>query len=355
MPADAPPRSPRRPAVEEVAEVAQRLAVLLAAGIPPPAAWEYLAEPVDDTTHAAASRTAPSPLERPRTQRDRVIVAAAKAARRGGDVPRAIAVEAGRVARPGRLSSFASALGPRSASMHETTRKAWCALAAAVQVATDTGAPLAEVLRDLAASLRDAGQAERDRQTALAGPRATARTVLALPVVGILFGVGLGFDTLHVLFATPPGLGCLGAGIALMIAAQAWNRALLRRAAPSQSAPGLAVELVAIGMSGGGSAPDAVARATAACDRFGLAQPSAGSVSSVLGLAQRAGAGAGELLLAEAEQERRDARSAAQEASASLSVRLMAPLAVCVLPAFMLVSVAPLVLSILSSTIGGLR
>jgi tight adherence protein B len=74
----------------------------------------------------------------------------------------------------------------------------------------------------------------------------------------------------------------------------------------------------------------------------------------VLELSRRAGVGAVELLHAEADQARRDARSAAQLASAALGVRLMLPLAVCVLPAFMVLSVAPLVLSILSSTVSGI-
>ncbi|MGN6124994.1 MAG: type II secretion system F family protein, partial [Humibacter sp.] len=95
-------------------------------------------------------------------------------------------------------------------------------------------------------------------------------------------------------------------------------------------------------------------RATEACVDFGLDPPSDAAVQPVLTLAERAGVGAVELLRAEADQIRRDARSSAQEASAALAVRLMAPLAVCVLPAFMLLSVAPLVMSILSSTLGGL-
>jgi len=326
-----------RPAVEEVADAAQRLAVLLAAGVPPGAAWDYLAEASGDGGEPNQARQ----------HTNAVLEAAAVAARRGGDVPRAIAAAAD-AARDGPRRRFGR---PRRST---DVSSAWRGLAVALQVATESGAPLAESLRDLASALRDLGQTQRDRDAALAGPRATARTVLALPAVGILFGAGLGFDTLHVLFATPAGLSCLGAGSALLFAARSWNRALLKRATPAEPLPGLAVELVAVAMSGGGSAPGALARVARTCSRFALAPPDQDAVHSVLNLAQRAGVGTVELLRSEAEQARRDARSAAQVASAALGVRLMAPLAVCVLPAFMLLSVAPLVMAILSSTLRGI-
>lgn len=341
-------RSPR-PAVEEVADVAQRLAVLLAAGVPPGAAWDYLSEASGPSEGSGPSNMSgdgvgPSEAKGPT---DAVVHQAALAARRGGDVPRAIAVAADDVARRSKRRI-------RRRRGSSDVPRAWRGLAVALQVATESGAPLAESLRDLASALRDLGQTQRDRDAALAGPRATARTVLALPVVGILFGAGLGFDTVHVLAATPAGLACLAAGIALMVAARAWNGALLRRAAPRERMPGLAIELVAVAMSGGGSAPGALRRVAHACSRFHLAPPDPEAVESVLNLAQRAGVGTVELLRSEAEQARRDARSAAQVASASLGVRLMAPLAVCVLPAFMLLSVAPLVMAILSSTLQGI-
>ncbi|GAB3795811.1 hypothetical protein GCM10028798_05060 [Humibacter antri] len=331
----------RRPAVEAVADVAGRLAVLLAAGVPPAAAWGYLSEASElaDSAEGAGSGV-------PRTVTDAVIRAAADAARRGVDVPRAIAVSS--------AAAVAASKGRIRRRPDSDVREAWRGLAVALQVATESGAPLAEALRDLAASLRDLGQTQRDRETALAGPRATARMVLALPAVGILFGAGLGVDTLHTLIATPAGLGCLAAGAALLLVARAWNRAMLRRATPRDRMPGLAIELVAVAMTGGGSAPGALARVADACTRFALAPPDSDAVDSVLTLAQRAGVGTVELLRAEAEQARRDARSSAQATSAALGVRLMAPLAVCVLPAFMLLSVAPLVMSILSSTLRGI-
>jgi tight adherence protein B len=73
-------------------------------------------------------------------------------------------------------------------------------------------------------------------------------------------------------------------------------------------------------------------------------------VERVLELSARAGVPAGGLLRGEADRRRREERSAGQAAAASLAVRLMLPLGLCVLPSFMLLGVAPVVLVIVSST-----
>ncbi|MEO7348628.1 MAG: hypothetical protein ABIW32_02015 [Terrimesophilobacter sp.] len=76
--------------------------------------------------------------------------------------------------------------------------------------------------------------------------------------------------------------------------------------------------------------------------------------NAVFDLSQRAGVPAGALLRSEADRIRREASSAAERTAETLAVTLMLPLGLCVLPAFMLLGVAPLMISVLSSTIGGL-
>ena len=55
-----------------------------------------------------------------------------------------------------------------------------------------------------------------------------------------------------------------------------------------------------------------------------------------------------------AQQARREAATAAQAKAASLGTTLMMPLGACVLPAFMLLGVAPMMISLFSSTVTGL-
>ncbi|ERK72364.1 hypothetical protein N136_01288, partial [Leifsonia aquatica ATCC 14665] len=58
-------------------------------------------------------------------------------------------------------------------------------------------------------------------------------------------------------------------------------------------------------------------------------------------------------LASAAEQHRRSARASGRRAAADLGVRLLLPLALCVLPSFLLLGVAPMVLGLISSTVEG--
>jgi tight adherence protein B len=108
-------------------------------------------------------------------------------------------------------------------------------------------------------------------------------------------------------------------------------------------------ELLAIAMTGGGSLARALDVVTAELARFELGADLARAFG-ILELSARAGVPAAELLRGEAAEARADARSAAQLDAARLSVRLMLPLGLCVLPAFMVLSVVPLLVSVISAT-----
>lgn len=268
------------------ASAAERLAVLLAAGIPPSAAWRFATDtPADDIP--AAMRT-----------------------------------------------------------------RGWAELAAAWTVAAASGAPLAPALRSIASGLRDAQQADRDAAAALAGPAATARLVLALPAVGLLFGLALGFDTVRTLVATPLGWGCLVVGAGLVVLALLWNRRLVARARRSGPSPGSGCELLAVALGGGAAASTAVATVERVALEQGLSIDLA-NARDVLELSARSGAPASELLRSAADEERRDARAADQVAAGRLGVRLMLPLGLCVLPAFFAVGVIPLLATVVGATLGG--
>ena len=186
-------------------------------------------------------------------------------------------------------------------------------------------------------------------RVALAGPKSTARIVMVLPAIGVLFGLALGFNTLGVLVTTPPGWMCVAAGAALMLLARYWTRRLLASAQPADTTPGLDHDLAAIAVSGGGALDRAVAAVHEAGATYGI---TVGDLDATLDLSRRAGVPAGDLLRGEAEERRRAARADAQERAAALSVRLMLPLGLCVLPAFMALGVLPLLIAVVSSTVG---
>lgn len=298
--------------LDPLASVVQRLGVLLAAGVAPASGWAYLAE----AAHGVDA-------ERVR--------AVASAAATGETIADAIA---------------------SAADSSRATAPAWRGLAAAWHVATEAGAPLAPTLAELATSLRTLAQNQRDAQTALAAPAATARMVMVLPVIGIVFGTALGFDVLGTLFGTPPGMICLAIGVALMIVARWWNRRLIASARPKRLTPGLGLDLMAIAVSGGASIPRARAAVAEARERCGLPDDGTdAALDEVLELSRRAGVPAAGLLRSEAAEERRVARSDGERKAATLAVTLMLPLGLCILPAFMLLGVAPLLISVISSTV----
>jgi tight adherence protein B len=195
--------------------------------------------------------------------------------------------------------------------------------------------------------MRDAAAAADDVRIALAEPAGTARLLLWMPLAGLLLGFALGFDTVSVLFTSPIGAACLVIGLLLVLSARAWTRRLLRRAQPDPGTPGMHAELMSVALSGGAS----IERSLRLVDDSPARDRISGThTKGVLELSRAAGVPAGELLRAAAAQERHDARIRGRLRAAKLSSQLLIPLGVCTLPAFLLLGVAPLMLSVMSST-----
>ncbi len=102
-------------------------------------------------------------------------------------------------------------------------------LAACWQVGADTGAGLAASVGRLAATARAAEDVRVDLEGQLAGPRASARMLALLPLVGIGFGMLLGSDPLAWLLGTAPGRLCLLAGVILTAAGTVWTGRIAAR------------------------------------------------------------------------------------------------------------------------------
>ncbi|WP_022890763.1 type II secretion system F family protein [Agromyces italicus] len=322
--------------IDAIASISERLAVLLAAGVPASSAWRHVSAkngPGPGSGGGAGGvRGAAGQVAAVVTGDERVLSAAAEAASQGEPVAAAIAV---------------------ARAAHPEASLAWPVLAAAWSVAAESGAPLAASLRSLAVVLRDEAQLRRDVGTALAGPAASARLVTALPLIAVAFGATLGFDTIGVLIGNPIGIACLVLGALLLWGGSRWNRRLARTASLSRADAGLELELLAIAMSSGASIDRARALTRETMRTHVPHSDDGRTVDEVVALAARAGAPVAELLRAEAFRVRRAARSAGAARAAALGVRLMLPLGLCVLPAFVLLGVAPLMISVVTGTLGG--
>ncbi|MBO1737490.1 type II secretion system F family protein [Leifsonia sp. TF02-11] len=229
-------------------------------------------------------------------------------------------------------------------------------VAAAWTVAEHSGAPLSPALRGAATALRDRAETARDVRTALAGPRATARLMAWLPLVGVAMAYLIGVDVVGALVGGPLGWGVAVAGATLTATGRAWTARLVREASRTGPVAGAEHELVAIALTGGMSPTRARQLVAEVRSRIGSAgaEHDDDSIQRVLHIAERAGAPAVELLSAEARQQRRLARAEGRTRVELLAVRLLLPLGLCVLPAFVLLGVVPVILAMMSSTFTGL-
>jgi tight adherence protein B len=272
--------------------------------------------------------------------------------------------------------------------------------AVAARLAHGTGAALAPVLEACAVAVRAEAEAELARDIALAGPRLSARVLAWLPLVGLGFAVLVDASVVRV-FATPLGIGLLAVGAALTLAGRLWMRRLVARAYEPPSSAVLTLHAVRAAMAAGADVASALAAVSLAltpqpgCEgvgelmravalalargepwetawresgveagakvgraKGGRAKGGRSAPGSALQALERAlrlpwerGAHAGPLLTAVADGEQLLRRREAQVAAGELAVRLTLPLAVCLLPAFVVVGIVPL----LAALIGGLQ
>ena len=98
--------------------------------------------------------------------------------------------------------------------------------------ARGVGAGLAAACDRLAESLAADEALRREVAAALAAPRATARLLAGLPLVGLALGAGLGAHPLRFLLGSGLGRACLLAAAVLDVAGLAWTRRLAAGAQP---------------------------------------------------------------------------------------------------------------------------
>lgn len=272
----------------------------------------------------------------------------------------------------------ASGADPRRAAGERLRRTEMVAsLGSALAVCERTGAPTAGMLQQLAGALRALHDAAQARRSAFAGPRSTARILLALPLAGLGLGMLLGGDPLRLLLTSGAGRLLGGVGLALTVLGWWWMRRLVRKADPPRHHhvdPSVQLELIAGALESG--LP--LSRAVAA---VGDALPAGAEATSLLKVAAALEAGvpaalAGRALPAELSPLARSAtlaegtgadlsrvlRSAARDArhgrardaevlAAQLAVRLVLPTGLALLPAFVALGIIPTVMSLLGGTV----
>ncbi len=117
--------------------------------------------------------------------------------------------------------------GDVSASMRRAGAcSALSRLAAAWQLSEESGAPLADLVAQVATDVRSTVDLQRDIHIELTGARATGLVLALLPLLGVALGAAMGAQPLRVLLHTPAGAVCVAAGLAFELVGLVWVRRL---------------------------------------------------------------------------------------------------------------------------------
>lgn len=221
------------------------------------------------------------------------------------------------------------------------------------EVARVVGAPVSltrERLRDVVEATRDR---EEEIRSSLAGPRLARRIVLTLPVASVGMGVLLGFNPIGVLVETPVGWSFLLGGALLVIIGWRWMARLERQARNVFAAPGLTAEALALAVSGG--LPVSVAwrlisgAVPPECLSDAEVLPVVHVVTSSMGFGQPIVPG----LRRVADERRRQVHHDGLRTARELGERILVPMGTCLLPAFLLWGVAPVVYAMVTDSLSG--
>lgn len=119
---------------------------------------------------------------------------------------------------------------PRELLTRVGTSAAADAVVVACRLAHRCGTPLAEILDECAHGVTEVEAADADRRRALAGPAATARLLVWLPVASLLIGAGMGADPIGAMLDGGPAAVAVVAGTGFLLLGRWWIRRLVRAA-----------------------------------------------------------------------------------------------------------------------------
>jgi len=183
-------------------------------------------------------------------------------------------------------------------------------------------------------------------------PKATARLVLWLPIGAALFGQLLGFESISVFFESLLALSALLVGLMLLVAAQVWSSRILSTANQLQVTEEIVLDAIALCLNAGLSeqlATDICVKNFA--DYFGHepGEQIRNEIRELSAFSESTGAPIAKLFRNRAEVLRRSKAHQQSELLERISIRLLAPLAIFVLPAFVLIAVLPISIALLTS------
>lgn len=200
------------------------------------------------------------------------------------------------------------------------------------------GSAPAENLERLAQVEADRAKTIAALEVAASGPRASARLVTVLPVLVLAGAQLLGMRVLNGLNVLT--ISSIAVGLALLLLGRRWSNRILKAAQPENQDPGAALDAFASAMSAG-LAPTIATREVEKL--FGEQT----AIARLLATSAETGMAISKLARAEADRARLHWSTSSEKKIHEAGVRLMWPLGIAVLPAFALIAVVPLAVSML--------
>ena len=217
-----------------------------------------------------------------------------------------------------------------------------------LEVAIQSGAGVAAEI-DVVADLCYQRDSSLQRiKVAYAGPKSSSRLVIWLPVLTMLIAQLSGFELLGAIIQRPALALSVLLGIALLLAAKIVSSKLIARATPTDNYSGYFLMAVALASGGGANLNKAQMLAFESHTKILGEEPSKSellAMAEIANLVETTGARVSDLLKSQARNMQRENLMANELRIEQLSIRLMLPLGLAVLPAFVCLAVIPLMAS----------
>lgn len=240
---------------------------------------------------------------------------------------------------------LASELGTLTVSQMAQFEAIW-------SLALRSGGSISAAIESLAESFQASGKQAREIALAFSAPRATAKVISLLPLGCLMLAQLFGLNPIGAVIENRLALLSVLLGVGLLLAGRVWTNSIIAKAAPELSDPGLAFDAVRAALKAGLPFATAIEETKLAFETNSLIglNESNGERLKELGDLNRTSGASLDGLLASAARSAREIKSFSEADSvAKLSVKLMLPLGLVTLPAFVLTSVVPIAISLLSN------
>jgi len=219
-------------------------------------------------------------------------------------------------------------------------------------LAKEVGASVSGELEQVTAVLGQREKALDKLKVNQAGPRASSRLVIWLPVITLGLAQLTGLDVVAGIINNPVVLLSLSFGFVLLGIAKLISNRMVDKAKPAESHTGLLLLGVALATSGGANL-GAAKRSALNCYRsefdFDPSKEELSALAEIEMLVTETGARVGVLLRRQAAIMQSKVLTDSEIVIERLSVKLLLPLGLVVLPAFVFITLVPLMVSMVGS------